>query len=168
MNRISRARLTPWHRAVLGLSVAALLFFSTACVDRKPCRYLIPHRYVGWVLIELDVDGGTPPREEDGYRVFEIPPSGQLAIPGEPEYGWARDEYYYVDEQGTLEELPVTAPGDGGLIWGGATGSYEEEGALMLIYEYFFVGPEEEFKRAPTIDDLIRSRAAGESARPAR
>lgn len=153
------SRHTPW-KATLGLSIPTLLFVAIACEkERQPCRYLIPDGYVGWVLIEFNVEGARPLREEDGYLVFKIPSSGRLAIPGESEYGWARDEYYYVHEQGSLEELPITAPGGGGLIWGEGIGSHFEQGFPEFSAEHFFVGPETEFERAPKITEVMRLRA---------
>jgi hypothetical protein len=76
------------------------------------------------------------------------------------EYGWARDEYFYVDKQGALEELPQTGWGGGGLIWGGGIGSVLEEGRPELKYENFFVGSEEEFRRAPSFDEILQSLAS--------
>jgi hypothetical protein len=161
MNWTRAPHLSRRCKLIAVVSMPLLVLLATACEKRRtPCRYLIPEGYVGWVLIELDVEGARPPRQEDGHLIFEIPPSGRLAIPGEVEYGWARDEYFYVDKQGALEELPQTGWGGGGLIWGGGIGSVLEEGRPELKYENFFVGSEEEFRRAPSFDEILQSLAS--------
>jgi hypothetical protein len=149
-----------WKQLPVALCLSFAVLLALACEKRRqPCRYLIPEGFVGWVLIEYNVDGASLPREETGFLVLEVPTSGMLSIPGSPQSGWAQDEYFYVDGQGSRERLRVTPPGSGGVIWGTGVGSYEEDGA-GLTAEHFFVGTEAEFARAPKLDDLLRSRAS--------
>lgn len=159
MNHTLDSRLSLQRRLILAVAVCFSVLLAVACgKQRTPCRYLIPDGYVGWVLIEFDVEGARPLREEDGHLVFEIPPSGRLAIPGEVEYGWARDEYLYADDKGrVVRELPITAPGGGGLIWGGGIGSHLEEGGPEIEVQSFFVGPETDYQRAPAVVDLFEA-----------
>ncbi len=164
MNAISNRLLVLWRSTPCVVSMCMLALFATACSKGKfPCRYLIPQEYVGWVLIQRSVMDAPLPRREAGYLIFEIPRSGRLAFAGEPESGWARDEYYYVDEKGSLKELSRTTSGGGGLIWGEGVGSYLQNGHPELKYEHFFVGPEEQFRRAPSFDEVVKTLASERS-----
>lgn len=137
--------------AKLAILVPILAIFATAfsvvsCQTnvRTPHRYLIPNGYVGWVRIDFEVKGSPESNLEDEFRVFRIPVHGFLQTSSRLAYGVAADEYYYVDND--LRKLPVTRPGGGGMIWNGFNGSWTD-GQNTQIYEYFFVGAEEEFEK---------------------
>jgi hypothetical protein len=166
VNRTSTMHLAPWRRLLLALCLFSFVLFACACTkQRQPSRFLIPKDFVGWVLIELGVKGAPLPRQEGGHLIFEIPPSGKLAIAGSPQTGWAKDEYFYVDAQGAREPLRITPPGGGGLIWGEGTASFEDSSGTKLVMEHFFVGSEAEFQRASKLEDLMRSRASEQQTR---
>lgn len=129
------------------LAVVGATFNVVSCQTnlRIPHRYLIPDRYVGWVRIDFEVRGTTEINLENGFRVFRIPENGNLQTSSKLTYGVALDEYYY-DIGNDLRKLPHTGFGKGGMIWAGFNGS-RTEGQTTQIYEYFFVGTEEQFER---------------------
>ena len=123
--------------------------FSTGCVtqQRQPVRYLIPEGYVGWVRIEFRVKEALALPVEDGYYICKFPPNGHVQTSSDIEYGVAKDEYYYYSNS-NLRPLAITGWDGGGMIWAGSTGkSTDSNNVVTAIYEHFFVGTEEEYKR---------------------
>lgn len=128
--------------------VAASLLVSsgvifTACEEKRPSdRFLIPKDYVGWVLVSYEVKDAPELPQKDGHNLIKFPPSGILKTSSKPKYGSATDEYYYYSND-SRQELPTTASGGNGLIWGGGTGSTEG----FPVNRKMFVGTEEQFKK---------------------
>lgn len=109
-----------WY--LLAMSAAISMGPATA---RHPTRYLISAGYVGWVSIEYGVNG--PPLEiSNGFYICRIPASGVLTTSSALEEGWAKDEYFYYAEDGSLKTLPETGWGKGGMIWAGSVGLAQE------------------------------------------
>ena len=137
------------HRVALGFLILSTFAVSASCLtkQRRPCRYLIPEGYVGWVRIDFAVKGAPALPDQDGYSVFKFPPNGKLETSSDIEYGAAADEYYYYSDD-KVRPLAVTDWDGGGMIWahsnGASVNSNNEETAR---HEHFFVGTEEEFKK---------------------
>lgn len=129
------------------LSVVALAAMFS-CSWRTPCVYEIPKGYTGWVLIEFARPDAPPLPKEHGKLLFRIGKDGRMTTSSEPKYGWAKDQFFYVDETGTKTVLKETGWGGGGQIWGASIGSVVKSGQKPLLHERFFVGSEAEFKRA--------------------
>lgn len=119
---------------------------------RAPEKYIIPKGYVGWVRVDLGVPGAAALPVEDGRLVFNIPATGRLETSSKLEEGWAYDEYYYCDVAGHCERLPVSAPGENGMIWGQSNAAERVRGQPTRVYERFFVGTEEQFLQASRDD----------------
>ncbi len=130
------------------LLIPALLIFggiiySAACEEKRtPSRFLIPKDYVGWVQIDYEVKDAPPVTLEDGRFFFKFPSSGRIQTASKHEFGWAGDDYYFYSGE-NREEIKVTSSGNGGLIWGGGTGSNSSSANLW----HAFVGTEEQFKK---------------------
>ncbi|MEX2460398.1 MAG: hypothetical protein WD469_03730 [Paenibacillaceae bacterium] len=121
---------------ILVISVTYLHFFREN--KRTPNIYLIPMGYVGWVKIEFGQRSFPTIEKRNGHYVFEFPLSGKLKISNEdPEYGWAEDEYFYIDSQGKkVKELQPNVDFFGK--------NHESRNGLLI--EQFFVGNSEEFR----------------------
>jgi hypothetical protein len=126
--------------------VAFAAFGVVSCQGkgRTPHRYLIPDGYVGWVRVDFGVEGTSEIARSDSFYVFRIPKSGLLRTSSKLNYGVASDEYYYYAGD-TLRRLPITQSGAGGMIWSGFNGS-STQGPNEHVYEYFFVGTEQQFE----------------------
>lgn len=142
---------TLWRLTAVGLLLLCTFVLIGGCEqiwtlvreDRRPNRYLIPEGFVGWVRIDYEVEGTPELPIEDGFYIYRIPPTGHLETSSTQLSGWASDEYYYVDDSGNMEELPATGRNEGGLIWREIVGYLETRGTRELVFEQFFVGPEE-------------------------
>jgi hypothetical protein len=122
----------------VGTSVATGLWWFTlamgsaismgAPIARHPTRFLIPKAYIGWVKIEYG--GNAPPLAmSNGEYTCQIPATGFLVTSSPLEEGWAKDEYFYYSDDGSLEVLPDTGWGGGGMIWPGSVGGEQEMGS---------------------------------------
>ena len=128
--------------------LSGVILISATCQqgNRRPCRYLIPDGYVGWVRIDFKVENEEPLGVEDDHYLYVFPESGHVKTSTDIEYGWATDEFYYYSDT-SRTRLESTGWGGGGMIWGAANGwsgfTYEERTAT---YQHFFVGTEDQFK----------------------
>lgn len=73
-----------------------------------------------------------------------IPDSGLLRTSSPLEEGWAKDEYFYYSKDGSVRVLKDTGWGLGGMIWGGSNSAADE---------YFYVGTEEQYHKAVSINE---------------
>ena len=105
-------------------------------MTRHPTSFLIPNAYVGWITI--DYRRNAPPLEmSDGKYICRVPATGVVATSSTLEEGWAKDEYFYYSEDGSVVALPDTGWGGGGMIWAGSD---------SLDSQKFFVGREDQFR----------------------
>ena len=122
-----------------------------APIARYPTRFLIPKGYVGWVKVKY---GETAPPLEmsDGTYICRIPANGILATSSRLEDGWAKDEYFYYSDNDSLEALPDTGWGGGGMIWAGNVGwEQPQDGSRpMRVAQSFYVGREDQYRRSET------------------
>lgn len=143
-------------RCILALCLV-WLFVATGCGGgRRPDRVLVPEGYVGWIKIRYSVADAPPLPIEDGYRLIRIPPSGLLQTSSNPEYGWARDEYFYYSGERRRDLKGWSGWGGGGLVWGETTGHgvSSEHPDKPEISAGAFIGTEEQFKRLAHIQRL--------------
>ena len=120
---------------------------------RIPDRYLVPNGYVGQVKIEFSVPGASNLKIEKGRRIFPIASDGTLRTSSgyedtyrRKDYGWAKDDYFYVDGN-RLTELRNCAWCDEEMIWLGTFG-YHASGPSsqnQADSETFFVGTKTDF-----------------------
>lgn len=151
---MSKAR----SRRCLSIAIVASLAITIGSCDsvfnaleqkRMPARYLIPDGYVGWVQIDMGVNGAPPPAREGAYLVFQIPRTGHLVTSAHLEEGWAYDQYFYCDNTGNRRRLPETGWGGGGMVWAGSTGDSVSDGVRSPSHYRFFVGTEDQYHKAP-------------------
>jgi hypothetical protein len=129
------------------LTALSLILLLSACGKRRAaCIYEIPEGFSGWVLIVFEQTNSPPLPTRDGKLVFRICDHGQLSTSSTLQYGWAKDEYYFVGNN--RRPILWTARGKGGLIWGESTGSSQTRGVHEQTYENFFVGTEEQLRKA--------------------
>ena len=131
----------------LSLSVDAAISMG-APIARHPTKFLIPQGYVGWVKIEYG-ESAPPLEMSNGVYICRIPASGILQTSSSLEVGWAKDEYFYYSEDGSLRSLPDTGWGGGGMIWGGNTESQLIGNGIRpaRFSENFYVGREDQYHK---------------------
>jgi hypothetical protein len=119
-----------------------------APIARHPTRFLIPKGYVGWVQIE-HVGNAPPLAMANGKYTCQIPASGSVATSSPLEDGWAKDEYFYYSDNGSLEELPDTGWGGGGMIWAENVSWAQEPNSSKprRFIQRFYVGKEDQYRR---------------------
>jgi hypothetical protein len=121
---------------------------GSAPIARHPVEYLIPAGYVGWVKIKHGEDAEAL-KMFNGKYICQIPPEGVLYTSSQLEDGWARDEYFYYADQGSLRELPNTGWGKGGMIWAGHD-EWQDTSKPGRFTESFYVGTEDQYHRNET------------------
>lgn len=104
MDRFSFAWLFAIPLLLIGAWFGWFFLDIYAIHRRIPDRYLIPNGYVGHVEIEFAVSDAPKLRVVDRHRIFPISGDGTLRTSSRYEdsyprrgYGWAHDEYFYVD-----------------------------------------------------------------------
>jgi len=65
-----------------------------SCNNPEPETYLIPREFTGRVDVIFNRKDGSPPKYENGRRVYEIPSSGVLLTQFKDEYGLVDHRYY--------------------------------------------------------------------------
>jgi hypothetical protein len=134
------------------LTFVCVIAFTACEARRTACVYEVPEGFTGWVFIEFENDGCPPLQNKDGKLVFHLGKDGRLCTSSKMEVGWAKDEYYYVGNSRTV--ISGTAPGGGGLVWGGGNGTVQNAGKKKKVFEIFFIGNEDQFNRAPKEPEL--------------
>ncbi len=132
----------------LSLSMGAAIAMGAPPIARHPTKFLVPQGYVGWVKIQHG-ESGPPLEMSNGAFVCRIPASGILQTSSPLEDGWAKDEYFYYSEDGSLHPLPDTGWGGGGMIWAGNT-EWQQTGngtRPTQFSEKFYVGREDQYHR---------------------
>jgi hypothetical protein len=131
----------------LFLAFGAAMSMGAPPIARHPTKFLIPQGYVGWVKIEHG-ESGSPFEMSNGAYICRIPASGILKTSSSLEDGWAKDEYFYYSEDGSLRPLPDTGWGGGGMIWAENTEWQTENGTRPTRFsENFYVGREDQYRR---------------------
>ena len=135
---------------ILPVLILGGVIVSAACQgkQRHPSRYLIPKGYIGWVRIDFKVNDAPPLPIEDGHYLFKFPPSGHLQTSSDIEYGWSSSDDFYYYSGDDRQQLKETMWGGGGMVWGQSNGSSQDgSNNVTAIFENFFVGTEEQFKK---------------------
>ena len=114
---------------------------------RTPCTYEVPAGFRGWVLIEFEHPECPALPREHGRLVFRIPSNGVLCTSTAPEFGWAKDEYYFSGP--ARAAIPSTSWGGGGMVWLETSGTCGSGDKHSAVFQHFFVGTEAEAKNPP-------------------
>lgn len=96
-----------WISVVAGISMGPI-------VARHPVKYLIPDRYIGWVVVLYDEPIAPPLPIVKGEIVCKFPADGILRTSSLLEGGWAKDEFFYYSLDGPLHRLRETGWGAAG------------------------------------------------------
>ena len=147
---VSRDRHVPGNRALVVYS------FRRRCnLDgfgySSPPNHLSYSQGVCWLgRGEIRREGAPPLNENKGAYTCRIPDSGLLNTSSALETGWAKDEYFYYSEDGSVQPLKETGWGAGGTIWAGSTESEQmaDGSKPTRVAEYFYVGIEEQYHHA--------------------
>lgn len=127
---------------LFALSLMAISNFITIYITdaRPPSVYLLPNGYKGWFYIVYDVPNTPELPKLDNKIEFNIPSNGILKTSTKhAEYGWAQDEYYYV-ENGKRTKISEEK-----MIHGGGTSGTDYKGK-SYEYQMFFVGNQKELE----------------------
>ncbi len=133
------------------LSMVTAISMGGAPLARHPTKYLIPEEFIGWVKINHG-ENKAPLPLLNGKYICRIPASGVLDTSSGVEDGWAKDDYFYYSENGSLRELPKTGWSKGGMIWANHTEfQATQDGSMPARFtESFYVGTEEQYRRSET------------------
>lgn len=123
--------------------------------------FVLPHGFSGTVYIFYQQSSGAPLEYDRGKRIYRIPSNGILNTQFSFNAGWRNfGEFYYRQEGGDLLRLPyrpqAQKPGTNELIDPkevrvcciSSGKSYFDDGHGFVEFEQFFVGTDEEVKRA--------------------
>ena len=123
-----------------------LLLATVGCggTARTPNRWLIPFGYEGWITLDYEIAGAPALPIEGGARTIRIPVGASLRTSSKLEYGWATDEYLYVDGE-QQAKLAWTASGGGGVVWGFTVFTSISE---TRVRQCVFLGAEARFQEA--------------------
>jgi hypothetical protein len=132
----------------LSLAMTAAISMG-APIARHSARFLIPADFVGWVEVNYGARNMPALQIEDGVLIFRIPSDGVLATSSALEEGWAKDQYFYYSQDGSITELRDTGWGKGGMIWANSVGAQQpvRGSSAVNFTERFYVGTEEEYRR---------------------
>jgi hypothetical protein len=124
-------------------------------VARHPTNFFIPDGYVGWVEVKYAAQNEPALKKKDGKYICRIPANGLLKTSSPLEAGWAKDEYFYYAEGGSIHVLTNTGWGRGGMIWAGRSQFQQmPDGSRSKEAEYFFfVGTEEQYHHAAPLSE---------------
>lgn len=122
---------------------------------RHPTKYLIPENYVGWIEVRYGETTDPVLPVDKGTLICRIPADGVLVTSSLLEEGWAKDEYFYYSQDGSVSELRETGWGSGGMIWGGSDEWQQTQSGSKptQITAYFYVGTEERYHHAVTSNE---------------
>ncbi len=115
-----------------------------APLARHPTRFLIPANYVGWIEVEYGQTTAPVLPMNKGALICQIPADGILVTSTPLEQGWAKDEYFYYSQDGSVSELRDTGWGKGGMIWANTVEGCGS--APVQLTERFYVGTEESYR----------------------
>ena len=140
----------------LKLYMAAAISMGAPALARHPNKYLVPEGYVGWVSVRYGEKDANELEVENGTRICQIPDVGLLRTSSPLEEGWAKDEYFYYSQDGSLHRLRSTGWGAGGMIWGDSAEWKQTSGgtAPAQITQYFYIGTEEQYQRAVSLHEI--------------
>jgi Family of unknown function (DUF6843) len=126
-----------------------------APVVRHSTKFLIPANYVGWVEVRYGETTARVLPMNEGTLICQIPADGILVTSTLREQGWAKDEYFYYSEDGSVSELRETGWGRGGMIWGGSDEWQQLPSGSKPAQttEYFYVGTEERYHHAVSTNE---------------
>jgi hypothetical protein len=130
------------------LAMTAAISMGAAPIARHPAKILIPANYVGWVEVNYGAREMPALQIKDGVLIFPIPSDGILATSSALEQGWAKDQYFYYSQDGSITELRDTGWGRGGMIWANSVEAQQPvNGSSPVNFtERFYVGTEENYR----------------------
>lgn len=129
-----------------------------APIARHPTRFLIPAGYVGWIEAKYGEKDAPALLAYGNAFTCKIPESGLVETSSLREYGWAKDEYFYYYEDGSMRTLKDTGWGLGGMIWGSVLdwqGTTPEGFEPKRVTARFYVGTEEQYHRAVSSNQSV-------------
>jgi hypothetical protein len=129
------------------LLFAANLNFAGTGKDRRPCHYLIPEGYVGWVQINFGLKDAPPIPIENEARIFKFSESGLIETSDTIEYGSAKDYFFYYSGEGKTEFQQPNTPGILYRSFIGYVRPKSENDMKRSEYNWYFIGTDEEYKK---------------------
>ena len=141
-------------KPIINYSILSICIFGVFSCNQnpEPETYLIPKGFQGRVAIIFNQKRGSPPKYENGRRIYEIPSNGICLSQFKPEYGVVDHRYFYIDSGGNTRPLPIyqyehntdgkTVPivndkNVVGIFSDGTTGQYAE--GNNAPFQFFFV-----------------------------
>jgi hypothetical protein len=133
---------------ILLLEVGAYMTYGTSPIS-APERFEVSAAYAGWITIDY-ARAECPPSETDGlFKIFRVPPSGQVCTSDKQPTGWVYREIYYIAYNGDKTPLRWGDAVSGGSAW--LISGTSTESRLII-----FVGNKDEFTAAQVSSDHPR------------
>lgn len=129
------------------LLFAANLNFAGTGKDRRPCHYMVPEGYVGWVQINYDLKDAPPIPIENEAFIFKFPESGLIETSDTLEYGSAKDHFFYYSDKGKTEFEPPHTSESPYRAFIGTSRPKPETNMKKSAYSWYFIGTDEEYKK---------------------
>jgi hypothetical protein len=142
-----------FRRRIMKKIFIVLLIFSaliSGCFtkERVPSVFLIPEGFKGWIQIIYNQKDYKPIPKKDGKLLYKIDKSGILKTSTKDmEYGWASDEFYFVNQAGNKRNIERSQ-----MIHGESNGNKDNNGIQYPTVQQFFVGTQDEFNQSPIIN----------------
>lgn len=112
------------------------------CEQRRQievCEF--PAGFRGWTIIVWGVNGYPPLPTVEGKVIERFPADGIIITSSKQQFGWAKDEAYFVDAMGhRLQSRPNVSVGSVGEI---------RESERSMHYSQQFIGTEAELRASP-------------------
>ncbi|HTQ38062.1 MAG TPA: hypothetical protein VMJ32_03490 [Pirellulales bacterium] len=132
-----------------------LYLLLVGCSQQRPPEVReFPDGFHGWALIVWEVPGYPELPSDTGKIVERFPADGLIITSSKQNFGWARDEEYYLDEEGhRLSSLPHIALEH--------LGRRENNAGCCMYFSELFVGTDAEAEHAKgkrSDDDVLYRR----------
>lgn len=92
---------------LIGFITSSITFVGMWLMNKKPDRdFFIPKGYEGWVRVEYQVEGGDELPLKEGVQQIIANDTGYVATSTRLEVGWRKDRYFWLNPDGSTEEIP--------------------------------------------------------------
>ncbi len=158
VNSVGQLKHMLGGRGEVFVAAALTIALVAACErHRTPCVYEVGEHYRGWILVEFGRPDCPAIPLENGKLVFRLTDTGELCTKSPTEYGWAKDEFYFVGAGGrrSIEDArnDSTVEDESRLVHSGVVAGWGNS-----TFMCFFIGTGEEYKRAPSLQDVLEKR----------
>ncbi len=110
----SKRKLIDKILIVSGSMVFIMLIFYLFITYRAPRQYLLKPGFSGWVTVKYEKPHAGNMNREGKNRVFEVPDNGMLETNERFDFGWGKDDFFWLKD-GKREPIPAVISSDEGM-----------------------------------------------------